>query len=58
MAKKRTVKLLKGKEMYGSGFGLRNQAKGMYTGGFRRYLFGIKNLIGIEVMDTWGDFSR
>jgi hypothetical protein len=58
MAYKKTVNILKGKKMYGTGFGLRNQAKGMYTGGFKRYLFGLKYIFGIEVIVSWGEFSR
>ncbi|MGK0436074.1 MAG: hypothetical protein ACJAX0_000303, partial [Flavobacteriales bacterium] len=42
MSYKRTVKILKGNKMYGTWFGLRNQSKGMYSGGFKRYLFGVK----------------
>lgn len=58
MAYKKTVKILTGKNMYGTWFGLRNKAKGMYTGGFTRHLFGIKNIIGLEIERTWGDFSN
>ena len=58
MAYKRNIKVLIGKKMYGSGFGLRNSAKGMYTGGFNRYLFGLKYIFGIEIMNTCGDFSE
>jgi hypothetical protein len=54
---KRTIKVLKGKKMYGSGFGLRNQVKGMYSGGFKKYLFGVKYIFGIEVEYSWGNFK-
>jgi|TARA_R110000851_G_scaffold308922_2_gene468119 hypothetical protein len=57
MAYKRTVNILKGEKMYGTWFGLRNQAKGMYSGGFKRYLFGVKYIFGVEVEITWGIFS-
>ena len=58
MAYKRTTKILTGKKMYGTGFGLRNQAKGMYSGGFKRYLFGVKYIFGVEIETTWGAFSE
>ena len=54
---RRTFKILIGKKMYGSCFGLRNQAKGMYTGGFKRYLFGLKYIFGIEIKFLWGSFK-
>jgi|TARA_B110000046_G_C12700703_1_gene276476 hypothetical protein len=54
---KRTIKILKGKKMYATDFGLRNQVKGMYTGGFKRYLFGIKYIFGIEIEYAWGGFK-
>lgn len=55
---RRTVKILIGKKMYGNGFGLKNQSKGMYCGGFKRYLFGLKYIFGIEIEYTWGSFKR
>ena len=57
MATKRTVKFLKGSEMHGTWFGLRNQSKGMYCGGFNRYLFGVKNIFGLEIELAWGKFT-
>ena len=54
---KRTIKILKGKKMYATWFGLRNQAKGMYSGGFKRYLFGVKYIFGIEIEYAWGSFK-
>ena len=58
MSYKRTVKILKGKKMYGTWFGLRNQSKGMYSGGFKRYLFGVKYIFGIEIENSWGSFTK
>jgi hypothetical protein len=54
---RRTFKILIGKKMYGTGFGLRNQAKGMYIGGFKKYLFGLKYIFGIEIECVWGSFK-
>ena len=58
MSHKRTVKVLKGNKMYGTWFGLRNQSKGMYSGGFKRYLFGVKYIFGIEIENSWGSFTK
>jgi hypothetical protein len=58
MAYKRTIKVLKGEKMYASGFGRRNGSSGMYSGGFKRYLFGIKYIFGIEYVVSWGSWMR
>lgn len=57
MTKETKIKILKGKQVYGTWFGLRTQCKGMYSGGFKRYLFGIKGIFGVEVMSTWGIYT-
>lgn len=52
------TKILFGAEMKYSGFGLRGHSKGMYSGGFGYYVFGIKGVIGIIKYIAWGDFCR
>ncbi|MGK0447565.1 MAG: hypothetical protein ACJA2M_001342 [Polaribacter sp.] len=51
-------KILIGKKMYGTWFGLRNQSKGMYSGGFERWLFGVKYIFGVEIEITWGSYNK
>lgn len=51
-------KLCIGSEMKFSGFGLRGRAKGMYSGGFNYYVYGIKNIIGVTYYEAWGDMVR
>tara|TARA_R110000803_G_scaffold490_3_gene1683 strand:+ start:141 stop:341 length:201 start_codon:yes stop_codon:yes gene_type:complete len=58
MSYKRTVKVLRGNKMYATWFGLRSQSKGMYFGGFKRYLFGVKYIFGIEIENSWGSFNN
>jgi hypothetical protein len=57
MAYNKSIKLLIGKKAYGTWFGLRNHSKGMYTGGHERYLYGIKNIINIEIQESWGIYA-
>lgn len=52
------IKLSFGSAMKHSGFGLRGCAKGMHSGGFNYYAYGIKNLIGITYYEAWGDMIR
>lgn len=39
-------------------FGLRGHAKGMYSGGFDWYVYGIKGVIGLTIYKAWGDYCH
>lgn len=52
------TKFLLGSKMKGSGFGRIGCSRGMYSGGFNYYVFGIRGVIGITRYVAWGDFCR
>lgn len=56
MAYRKKRKILIGSQMKETYCGQYGKAKGMYTGGFTWYLYGIKGLIGYSFYEAWGDF--
>jgi len=39
-----------------SGFGKGGSSSGMYSGGYKTWIYGIKNIIGLIIEENWGDF--
>ena len=54
--KQRKIKL--GKEAKHTNWGRAGLSRGMYTGGFTRWIYGIKGIISYEVLECWGDFKN
>jgi hypothetical protein len=52
------TKLLFGNKSKYTYFGKKGCAKGMYSGGFNWYVYGIKGLIAITRYEAWGDMIR
>ncbi len=58
MAYKKTRKMSIGKKMTCSGFGKRGSARGMYSGGFTMWIYGLKGIIGLEIYECWGSYNE
>jgi len=54
--KNKQISLLFGSNSWLTNFGLAGCAKGIYTGGYERFYFGIKGLIGLEILEAWGNY--
>jgi len=53
------LKLLIGKKSTMSGFGLVSCSHGMYSsGGYDRFVYGIKGIVSIKYEVRWGDFIK
>jgi len=46
-----------GKNAKYSGFGRRGMSRGMYSGGYTFWVYGIAGLIALEALECWGDFN-
>jgi len=58
LARTKKVRLLVGCRVWCSGFGIVSRAKGMYSGGYTIWMFGIKYIVGLEIEHSWGDFDN
>lgn len=52
------TKILFGKKSRFTYFGRRGHSKGMYTGGFDWYVYGVKGIFAITKYIAWGDMCR
>lgn len=59
MARNKTKReLLFGSKAKYTHFGMKGMSRGMYTGGFTFYVYGIKNIINFTVYTSFGDTWR
>jgi hypothetical protein len=52
------IKLLFGKKAEHNCFGLFSLSDGVYSGGFKKYIFGIKNLFNLCYFIGWGSYKN
>lgn len=57
MAYKKTSKLFLGKKAKQTNWGQSGKARGMYTGGFTRWVYGIKGIFTFIILERLGQFS-
>lgn len=56
MAYKKTSKLFLGKKALQTKWGQYGKARGMYTGGYTRWVYGIKGIFTFIILERWGQF--
>lgn len=56
MAYKKTRQILLGSKMTKTAWGRLGMSRGMYSGGYTIWMYGIKGLIGIKIFERWGDY--
>lgn len=56
MAYRKRYRLFLGKKSSITAFGLRGMARGMYSGGYTYWVYGIKGIIGLHILEGYGDF--
>ena len=54
---KTEIKILIGKKSTRTAFGKIGSCKGMYSGGFNNYRYGVKGLFSIGYYQGWGSFK-
>lgn len=52
------TKIVFGKNSKFTYFGKRGSSRGMYSGGFNYWVYGIKGLIALTRYVAWGDMAR
>lgn len=54
---KHSIKIFIGRKARRSGFGLWTSSIGLYYGGFKFYVFGIKGIISLTYRVDWGNYK-